>query len=65
MLTTKQAAERLGVSPQRVRKLIQAGRIEATKFGRDWMITEEALAKHKPLPRGWQKGRPRTKAPSE
>ena len=32
-LTTGQAAERLGVSVGRVRQMIQAGRLPATKFG--------------------------------
>ncbi len=38
MLTTSQAADSLGVTPQRVRALIVAGRLKAVKVGRDWLI---------------------------
>lgn len=44
-LTTKQAAERLGVNQSRVRQLILAGHLRARKVGRDWMIDERSLAK--------------------
>lgn len=39
-LTTKQAAERLGISEQRVRALIKSGRLKAVKFGKAHMIPE-------------------------
>jgi excisionase family DNA binding protein len=42
-LTTKQAAERLGITPRRVQALIEAGRLPAQKFGRDYMIQEKDL----------------------
>lgn len=42
-LTTKEAAERLGVTPQRVRALVRTGRLPAKKFGRDLVIHEEDL----------------------
>ncbi len=42
-LTTKEAAEKLGITPQRVRTLIRAGRLPAEKFGRDLVIQEEDL----------------------
>lgn len=42
-LTTKQAAERLGITPRRVQALIEAGRLPAQKFGRDYMIREKDL----------------------
>jgi excisionase family DNA binding protein len=42
-LTTKQAAERLGITPRRVQALIEAGRLPASKFGRDYMIKEDDL----------------------
>lgn len=42
-LTTKQVAERLGITPRRVQALIEAGRLPATKFGRDYMIREKDL----------------------
>jgi excisionase family DNA binding protein len=42
-LTTKEAAERLGVTPARVRQLVLAGDLPAEKFGRDLMIREADL----------------------
>lgn len=42
-LTTKQAAERLGITSRRVQALVTAGRLPATKFGRDYMIKEDDL----------------------
>jgi excisionase family DNA binding protein len=42
-LTTKQAAERLGITPRRVQALIEAGRLPAQKFGRDYQIKEADL----------------------
>ena len=39
-MDVKQAAERLGVTPRRVVALIANGRIEATKVGRRWEVTE-------------------------
>lgn len=44
MLTTAQAAQALGVSARRIRALIAAGRLRATRAGRDWAITEVDLA---------------------
>ena len=42
-LTTKEAAERLGVSPARVRQLVLSGDLPAEKFGRDLMIKKSDL----------------------
>ena len=42
-LTTKEAAEKLGVTPARVRQLVLAGDLPAEKFGRDLMIKETDL----------------------
>ena len=42
-LTTKQTAELLGITPRRVQALIEAGRLPAQKFGRDYMINEKDL----------------------
>jgi excisionase family DNA binding protein len=55
LLTTGQAAERLGVSERRVRAMIKAGRLPSQRIGRDHLIREEDLklvANRKP-------GRPR------
>jgi excisionase family DNA binding protein len=38
MYTTKEAAEKLGLSPDHVKLLARTGKIEAMKMGRDWMI---------------------------
>ena len=44
ILTTPEAAERLGVSPERVRQLIKTGRLPSQQFGRDHVINESDLA---------------------
>lgn len=41
--TTNEAAIELGVTSARVRQMILNGELEAEKFGRDLMITAEAL----------------------
>jgi len=41
MLTTRQVAERLGVTVARVPALIAAGRLPCQQFGRDHLIREE------------------------
>lgn len=43
LLTTKQAAERLGISIPRIHQLINEGRLPAEKVGRDYVIKEEDL----------------------
>jgi excisionase family DNA binding protein len=43
ILTTAQAAERLGVSVRRVQQLVQDGRLPAKQFGGALMIREEDL----------------------
>jgi excisionase family DNA binding protein len=58
-VTTKEAAERLGVTVTRVQQLIHAGRLPAEKKGRDYFIKEEDLK----LVEDRKPGRPR-KAPS-
>ena len=41
MLSVVESAERLGVSPARVRALIKAGQLPACKSGRAWVLREE------------------------
>lgn len=41
--TTVAAAEYLGITPSRVRQMILEGKLNATKIGRDLLITEAAL----------------------
>lgn len=43
MLTTKEVAERLGVSLPRVHSFIKDGRLPAEKKGRDYFIKESDL----------------------
>ena len=43
LLTTKEAAEKLGVSERRVRQLINEGKLKAHKLGRDYAIEESVL----------------------
>jgi excisionase family DNA binding protein len=43
MLTTKEVAERLGVTMRRIQALIKNGRLPAQKFGRDYMVKEKDL----------------------
>lgn len=42
-LTTPEAADRLKVTPRRVRALIEAGKLPAKQYGRDWIINESDL----------------------
>ena len=43
VLTTAQAATILQISRSRILKLIEAGRLPAKKFGRDWLIRLDDL----------------------
>jgi excisionase family DNA binding protein len=56
MLTTAQAAEKLGISPRRVLALIQAERLPAQPFGPTYMIQEKDLL----LVKDRKPGRPRS-----
>lgn len=44
LLSTKEAAEKLGISAIRVRQLIQEDKIKAIRVGRDYVIAERDLA---------------------
>jgi excisionase family DNA binding protein len=58
LLTTKEAAERLGVTTVRVCAMITAGRLPAERFGRAYMIKEADLK----LVEGRKPGRPPRKS---
>lgn len=45
LLTTAQAAQKLNVTPRRVRALIERGQLLATRHGRDWVIFAHDLAR--------------------
>lgn len=57
LLTTKDAAQLLGVSASRVRQLILEGRIPSIKMGRDLLVKRDALEQFSGLPRK-RTGRP-------
>ena len=42
-LTTKEIAEKLGVSVRRVRQYIENNQLKAEKIGRDYMVRENEL----------------------
>ena len=58
LLTTKEAAERLGITVPRVHALIRSGRLPAEKMGRDMFIREADLK----LVEDRKPGRPRKQA---
>jgi excisionase family DNA binding protein len=41
--TTKEAAERLGVTDSRIRQLAISGRIHAIKIGTMWFVADDAV----------------------
>lgn len=43
MLSLKEAAEQVGLSPGRLRLLAESGRLQAQKIGRDWLVDPESL----------------------
>lgn len=43
-LSVAEAAERLGVSPQRVRAMIRDGGLDAAKMGHSWFISADSVA---------------------
>jgi excisionase family DNA binding protein len=55
LLTTREAAELLGVTPRRVVAMIQSGGLPAQKIGRDHLIKEADLK----LVKDRKPGRPR------
>jgi excisionase family DNA binding protein len=42
-LTTKQVADKLGVTIRRIQALVTSGRLPAQKIGRDYLIREKDL----------------------
>jgi excisionase family DNA binding protein len=58
MIGTAEAGRRLGITPNRVRALIKAGRIPAKKLGRDYFMEEVDLK----LVKNRKPGRPKKAA---
>lgn len=46
MLTTAEAAARLGLQPVTLRKYIKDGTIKAAKHGRDWFISTDEVDRY-------------------
>jgi excisionase family DNA binding protein len=61
LVTTKEAAQILGVTPARVRQFIKDGRLAAEKRGRDHLLGEQEVKRFKRHGRrsGPKGGRPR------
>ena len=57
LLTTAEAAHKLGISARRVQELIKDGRLPAQQFGRTYVINEDDLV----LVSNRKPGRPSTK----
>ena len=55
LITTREAAENLGYTIQHTRLLIRRGQIEATKFGRDWLVVRESVVEYKTVGTSSQK----------
>jgi len=49
MWSVTQAAQMMGISGQRVRKLLLEGRIKGRKIGSTWVVTELAYTRKKRL----------------
>ena len=61
LLTTNEAAARIGVTPGRIWQLIKSGDIKATRVGYFWLVPEKEVDKFKERPT--KVGRPRSNTP--
>lgn len=43
LISVTDAAQRTGLSPAWIRRLLQRGQIEGVKVGRNWLTTEQAI----------------------
>lgn len=43
MLSTQQAAEKLGISQVRVRELLKSGKLKGRRVGRSWVVDESSV----------------------
>jgi excisionase family DNA binding protein len=50
LLTTTQAAQQLGIRPTSVRKLVERGKLRASRFGASLMFTSAAVERAKGRP---------------
>ncbi len=58
-LTTAEAGRSLGFSAARVRQLIAAGRLQARRLGRDYILMDTEILRFAQLPR-LRRGRPKS-----
>lgn len=56
MLSVKEAARQLGVSEQRVRKMLADGQLDGAKHGKSWFVSEQSVVLRKQS--GARPGRP-------
>lgn len=63
LLSTSEASEILGANERWVRRLVAAGRLEARKIGRDYVISRKDLEEFARVER--QRGRPRSDSKSD
>lgn len=61
-MTTNEAAAALGIKPVTVRAAIKAGKLRATKRGRDWHITPAAVEAYRSGSLGQPGRRPVTRS---
>jgi len=47
MMTLSEAAERLGLSPDTLRRQAQAGRLRARKLGTLWIVSEREVERYR------------------
>jgi excisionase family DNA binding protein len=50
--SVKETADVLGISERRVRKLLEEGRLEAKKIGRDWVVLDLNYSRKRKLKGG-------------
>ena len=65
LISLREAADRLGLSPHTVYSAIRRGRMTGHKYGRDWLVEESEVAWYEMRSRGrvgWPKGRSRKKS---
>jgi excisionase family DNA binding protein len=46
-MTLKEAAASLGITPDSLRQAIARGALKGTKLGRDWIVTEQEVARYR------------------
>ena len=66
LLTVPEVAERLQLQPRTIHRHLKEGKLEGALFGREWRVTEEALAAYveaaKEAARAGHSRRPRRQA---